>query len=170
MGSEQLLMTNNTTFTWEPVAYLLNCGLHALGYRHWIEGVADKRTPYDPNWEEYQNLEKQNAFRILAVRHNGDLIGYAGVRIFSSLQSREVLCGYIQEYYVAPEFRRGTMAGLGLFREIERQLIPLKVNMLSVGDRDIVLRERGGLGRFFKLLGYRSGERLWFKPLGIAHV
>jgi acetyltransferase (GNAT) family protein len=168
-GRGGVILGMKITFTFEPVAYLLSCGLHALGRLHWEEGIFDKSTfPYEPNWEEYEALERQNAFRIIAVRADGKLIGYAGVKVFHDIQSQNVLCAYIQEYFVLPEFRNGTMAGIGMFRHIETQLTALKVKVIFLGDKEFVRGDRGGLGKLFDYLGYESREKIRRKILVAA--
>jgi hypothetical protein len=162
-------MVRDIQFTWEPVSYLLSCGLHDLGHQHWLEGVPDKDTfPYDPDWEGFEELEKANIFRIIAVRYRGSLVGYAGVRIFRNMQSRNVTCAYIQEYYISPAFRKKGMSGIRLFRFIEQQLEIMKVRHVCVENRWIVRKERGGLGRLFDFLGYGSSGELRTKAIGVA--
>lgn len=159
----------NLTFTWEPVAYLLTCGLHDLGHQHWLEGVPDKISfPYDPDWEAYDRMEKNNSGRIIAVRWAGHLIGYADVRIFTSMQSKNVTCGYIQEYYITPRFRKKGMCGIKLFRFIEEQLRLMKVQHVAIEERDIVRSDRGGLGNFFRFLRFNTHGKVWSKSLAEA--
>lgn len=154
------------TFTWEPVAYLLSCGLHDLGHKHWMEGVQEKSAfPYDPDWEAYKRIENSNEYKIIAVRWHGHLVGYAGVRIFSSIQSRGVTCSYVQEYYIEPKFRKKSMSGIKLFRFIHEQLKIMKVNHVAVHMPDIVRAERGGLGKFFKHLGYEPQGNLMARSI-----
>src|SRR3984885_9028683 len=85
------------TFTFEPISYLLSYGLAALAARHWEEGAVQNGVDeFDPDWEEYAAMERANMFRVVAVRADGKLIGYAGVRIFKSLLSRQKTCSFIQ--------------------------------------------------------------------------
>lgn len=159
-------MVNDLTFTWEPVAHLLSCGLHDLGHKHWLEGMQEKADfPYDPDWEGYQRAEAANDFRIIAVRWRGHLVGYAGVRIYQSLQSRGVTCSYIQEYYIEPKFRKKNMAGIKLFRFIHEQLKIMKVKHTALHLPDIVRADRGGLGKFFKFIGYKTQGNLWTRSV-----
>ena len=152
---------NELTFTWEPVAHLLSCGLHDLGHKHWLEGVQEKEAfPYDPDWETYQRIEDSNEYKIIAVRWRGHLVGYAGVRIFKSIQSRGVVCSYIQEYYIEPKFRKKNMSGIKLFRFIHDQLKIMKVQHVALHLPDVVRVVRGGLGKFFKFLGYEAQGNL----------
>lgn len=164
-GGSDFLM-NELTFTWEPITHLLSCGLHDLGHQHWLEGAPDKESfPYDPNWEVYHEIENANMFKIVAVRWRGHLVGYAGVRIFESMQSRGVMCSYIQEYYISPKFRTKGMSGIKLFRFIHEQLQLMRVYHVTVEQRDIVRAEDGGLDKFFDHLGYESHGKMRTKRL-----
>lgn len=147
------------SFTWEPISYLLSCGLAALAAQHWEEGAV-KHGEYDPNWEEYAAMERADMFRIVAVRADGRLIGYAGVRIFKSLLSREQTCSFVQEYYIDPLFRPFTGAGVKLFRFIEAQLRLMHVSHETIGEPPGL-----NLEKLFRRLGFKPQERLWSKEL-----
>lgn len=149
------------TFTFEPISYLLSCGLAALAAQHWREGAVQSGSDqFDPDWEEYEAMERANMFRIIAVRADGKLVGYAGVRIFKSLLSRNVTCSFVQEYYIDPLYRPFTGAGVKLFRFIEAQLRLMKVNRVTVGEPPALRLEK-----FFRHLRYVPQERLWSKEL-----
>jgi hypothetical protein len=154
-------MSANLTFTFEPIAYLLSCGLAALAARHWQEGAAQNGIhTFDPDWEEYAAMERADMFRVIAVRADGKLVGYAGVRIFRSMLSRHQTCSFIQEYYIDPLYRPFTGAGLKLFRFLEAQLRMMKVNRVTVGEPPKLQLEN-----FFRHLRYVPQERLWSKDL-----
>lgn len=162
----EYILMENLTFTWEPVVQLLADGLHDLGHKHWLEGVKEKALmPYDPDWEAYQRIENNNEFRIIAVRWQGHLIGYAGIRIYNSIQSRGVVCSYIQEYYIEPAFRKKSGSGIKLFRFIHEQLAIMKVDAVTIHQPDIVRSQRGGLGKFFKYLGYETQGAFWMREI-----
>ncbi len=146
------------TFQYEPVAHLLSCGLHDMCYRHWLETGQD--FPYDPDFEAYERLEKSNDFRILAVRFHGHLIGYAGIRIYKNLQSRNVSSCYIQEYFIEPKFR-SKGAGLQLFRVIGAHLKLMKIGYVTVHVPENIEK----VGKIFKHLKYNSKGVLWGKSL-----
>lgn len=156
-------MKRDLSFTWEPVAHLLSCGLHDMAYRHWAESKSNE-FPYDPDWEGYERLERDMVFRILAVRFQGHLVGYAGVRVYQNMQSRGVTCSYIQEYYVEPKFRP-MGAGLELFRTIEAHLRLMNVQHVTAHVPEWAMTSRGGLGRFFQYLGYAPKGNLWSKTI-----
>lgn len=145
-------------FQYEPVAHLLSCGLHDMGYRHWLETSRD--FPYNPDWAAYERLERDNAFRILAVRYQGHLIGYAGIRIYKNMQSRDVTCSYIQEYFIEKKFRpKG--GGLEMFRIIEQHLKIMKVNFVTMH----VPKNVPEIAKMFKHLGYEFQGELWGKAI-----
>ena len=146
------------TFQYEPVQKLLDDGLHAMAYQHWLEG--SREFEYNPNWESYKCLEAENVFRILAVRYDGKLAGYAGIRIFQNLQSRDVTCAYLQEYYIDPKYRpKG--GGLDLLRTIEKHLKLMKVKRMLVE----VPTEVEEVGKVFVHLGYKPQGKLMGKTL-----
>jgi len=149
------------SFTSEPISYLLGCGLAALAAQHWREGAVQNRVhEFDPDWEGYPAMERANMFRVVAVRADGKLVGYAGVRIFRSLLSRKQTCSFIQEYYIDPLYRPFTGAGIKLFRFIETQLRAMNVSRETIGEPPGLY-----LGKFFRHLGFVPRERLWSKDL-----
>jgi hypothetical protein len=149
------------TFTWEPISYLLSCGLAALAAQHWREGAVQNGVhEFDPDWEEYAAMERANMFRVVAVRADGKLVGYAGIRIFRSLLSRAKTCSFVQEYYIDPLYRPFTGAGIALFRFIETQLRAMNVSRETIGEPPHL-----ELARLFRRLGFKPQERLWSKDL-----
>jgi hypothetical protein len=152
-------------FTWEPIGLLLEHGLHDLGHQHWLEG--SKEIPYDPDWEAYQAIENANMFRIISVRWKGHLIGYAGVRIFSSMQSRGTTCAYIQEYFISKKFRKKNMSGIKLFRFIEDQLKLMKVSRAILEQPYAVAVDSEGLNKFFDFFGYEARGTMRTKEIGV---
>lgn len=160
------ILMDKLTFTWEPILYLRTQGLGDMSYRHWLEAQTEKELlPYDPDWNGYVRLEKANNLRIIAVRWSGNLIGYAVVRIFDSLQSKGVACSYIQEYYIELKFRKRGAPGLKLFRFIQDQLKIMKVRQVTTHFPEMVRSDRGGLGKFFKFLGYKPAGHIWTRSV-----
>lgn len=138
----------------ENLAVLLKDGLHELARRHW-EAADNTGEEYDPDWSRYQEMENCNILRWLAVRQDGKLVGYASMLVTPHLHSRKINRGVIQDYFIAPEYRSG-FAGVRLFREIHKIMRAVNANLVLASDR-------GGLGKFFKFLGYFKGETIWVK-------
>ena len=154
------------TFTWEPIEYMRRHGLDDMSRKHWAEAQTDKALlPYDLDWDGYNALEKSNNLRVVAVRWQGHLIGYAVVRIFDSLQSKGVTCSYIQEYYIEPKFRKRGAPGVKLFRFVLDQLKIMKVRQCTTHFPEMVLAERGGLAKFFRFMGFKPAGYIWTRSV-----
>lgn len=153
-------------FRWEPLSYLLDTGLHQLAERHWNEVGYDKDLlKYNPNWPQYKAMEDQNILRWMALRIDGALVGYASVIITQSLHDRDVCCAIVQDFYLAPEHRKG-FAGVKIFWVLETQLKALGVKHIAAAERIMTAPEERSTSKLFEYLGFHSDERIWTKSIG----
>lgn len=148
---------------WEPLNYLLKTGLAELGARSWDECGLDKDTfNYDPDFARYGRMEEANILKFLAVRDEGELVGYASVIITQNLHDRNVSVGIVQDVFIAPERRAGGTADK-LMDTLESQLMSIKCQHLSIAARNPVAL------RWLKRKGYNSHEWICTKPLRSIH-
>lgn len=150
-------------YKWEPLVYLLNTGLAELGERSWQETGNDKGLcSYNPDWERYKRMEDENILRFMAVREEGNLVGYASVIMTSSFHDKDVICAIVQDFFLAPESRKG-FAGVKLFWVLEEHLKNLGVKQIAAAERLMVSADKGGVGKVFEYLDFHCNERIWTK-------
>lgn len=164
MPSMVIAIYRNLTFSYEPLAWLLQCGLAVLAARSWQESWADSGLHFDPDWERYQRMEDEGLMRLLAVRKKGELVGYASVLVGHNLHDRKALCAVVQDFFMAPE-ARGGFNGLKLFLVLETSLKALGVKQIALAERLDAFKERGGMGKFFSRLGMQCAEKIWTKTI-----
>lgn len=114
---------------------------------------------FDPDWLRYQAMETAGEMRMLAARADDELVGYACIRLHTSLVDKKIYMAVVQDIYLKPAARKG-LIGAVFVSEIEKIVAHLNVDI-------IIIAERGnGTGALFEWLGYHSGEKVWTKRLG----
>jgi len=144
---------------WEPLAALLDDGLHAIVEKHWHEvGVHKEDVPLSVDYEKYRTLEAQGILKLISARQGDRLVGYASFLVLPHLHYSRTLHALNDAIFVDPAVRG---AGIKLIREAERGL----ADMARPGSVRIVYHvkhaveaERGTLGPVFERLGYRAFE------------
>jgi len=117
----------------EPLSYLLLHGLPDLAYEMWVESeVKHKHAVYGPDWEAYQALQDKDILRFIAMREDGNLIGYVSIVIETYTQQADLLMASFRDIFVAAS-KRGYAAKLVRFAE--RQLSELGVKRVLGGAR-----------------------------------
>ena len=140
--------------------------LKSLHEAHWAETESPYRTgDADPDYEGLVDLEMKRQLVTFTVRklpHNG-LCGILGFYLGADLHQAGQGLATEMEFYLKPEFRRGTIAArlLAYSEDVLRKLGVLRVEM---SDKQPV----GGvdLSRFLARRGYRMCTRLYHKTLG----
>lgn len=150
-------------FRWEPLSYLLQTGLAELGARSWDECGLDKETfKYDPDFARYGRMEQSDILRFMAVRDQGELIGYASVIVHNNLHDKNVCVAVVQDIFIVPEKRNGGTADK-LMDMLESQLMSIKCQHISIASRN------EAASRWLSRQGYHSNERIWTKSLRSIH-
>jgi len=115
-------------------------------------GEQSSDMPLDPNVEGYAGLDKAGMLQILTARQDGKLIGYCIFVISQSLQSRKVIVGTQNLWFVTKEKRRGGIAGRLYLKSIAL--------MRAKGVKNIYphyyVRGDAKLKRFFERLGAKE--------------
>ena len=155
------------SFGWESLDRLLNDGLEAMALRDWQEVDTDQQhIPHDPDWDHYRAQNQAGAYRIVAARRNGRLIGYNAFFMGHHTRHRGVVFAQNDVIYLEPEQRRG-MIGVRFINESERLLKAagaVKVRYDSM--RQVRLGSKGGtLGDLFQKLGYTHEAQVFSKVL-----
>lgn len=148
------------TCTIEPLAYLWDHGLEELTRRAYEEVVKlDGIFNYDPDWERYQEMERNNNLRFFALRTNHILCGYAAVIIENSLIDRTKRVAVVHSIYVLPEHRAGMLTGPEFILCIEKQLYDIKTDVI------IIAEPQNKIGKVYSKMGFIPQETMWAKVL-----
>lgn len=146
----------------EPVAYLLAHGLMELARNHWSETRFQLEHPddaYDPDWDAYQRMEACNLLRFVAMREDGNLIGYVSVVVDTDIHNRKLVTATIRDIYVSQD-KRGHAPKL--IRYTESLLPEMGVKRILVGE------QVNGVtmpGRFYRAMKYTHRENVYGKTI-----
>jgi len=144
----------------EPLSYLLLHGLPDLAYEAWQElEFEHPETPYAPDWESYQRLEDGYFLRFFALREDGNLIGYASVRMENDEHRNGLKMAFFNDIYVT-RTKRGHAAKL--VKHVERSMSLLGVRRIQGGHK---VTAKVDAGKFFEVMGYEPMEIIYAKVL-----
>lgn len=111
--------------------------LEALAPAHWREVTRPALQPHLPlhiHWEVYAALEQSGQLRLLTVRVDDALVGYATALLYEHLHSQGVFCASINNYYIDPAYREGGL-GLQLLAAMRESLRDDGVQYLTIGTK-----------------------------------
>ena len=155
------------SFAWESLDRMLNDGLEALALRDWEEVEVDHAAqPHDPDWDFYRQQNAVGAYRIIAARRNGRLIGYNAFFIGNHSRHRGLIFAQNDVLYLDPTQRRG-MVGVRFLTESAAMLKRagvVKVRYDSMRNVRLGAHE-GTLGDLFEKLGYTLEAEVFTKLL-----
>jgi hypothetical protein len=147
------------TFQQEPFEQAYGDAAPALE-THYDEIAEDKNVigRIDPDLTVYRSLEKAGKLRILTARDGEKLVGYYVAFLTRNLHYN-ILCATEDMYYLAPEYRQGTL-GIKLFIEAEKMIREAKA-VITVAKTKVSHNH----GIIFERLGYRPFEHVYMKVL-----
>lgn len=128
---------------------------------HWEE-IGQNKIKMKLNFdvEKFELLDSRGMIHIVAVRNDEKLIGYHASIIDTLLHYKHVLAAKGDAYWLAPEFRKGTI-GIKLLKEVERTLRARGVQVIY--DITKLYFDHGAI---FERLGYKPIERVYSKWIG----
>jgi GNAT superfamily N-acetyltransferase len=127
---------------------------------HWEEIALDRDTvPLEPDWGRYKLLEDAGILKVLTVRHDGNLIGYAAYLVNINLHYMSQTDAIADVLYVTPEHRK-SMIGLTLLSKSEEMLKPLGVTRIIQHTK-----LNNSIGPVLERAGYKAFEMLYAKRL-----
>jgi GNAT superfamily N-acetyltransferase len=129
---------------------------------HWQEIARDKGDILlDPSVDHYVNFEQQGNLQIVAARHDGVLIGYHVTIVREHLHYKSSLSGYVDLYFIHPDYRRGRIA-LNMFKYAEEMLRKRGCQRMFTGVP--VCKD---ISNLFNHMGHQETERVHTKFLGV---
>lgn len=128
---------------------------------HWEEIALDKdKIKLAPDYERYLALEKAGILHVITARCGTELVGYHISFVTPHMHySNDLMC-FTDIFFLKREYRKG-LAGLGLFRAIEREMRKLGVKKLVTGCKVHL-----DLGVIFRRLGWTMTDHLYAKYIG----
>jgi hypothetical protein len=133
----------------------------ALFRDHYKEAGSFDGLPLDPNVEMAKSLERQGQFLAMTARLGGEMIGYIVFLINPSFESRHVMLGFQNIFYVKPE-HRGKL-GTKLHKAAVAALKAQGVMMIIMRSG---VRARGPSQKFlFQRMGAQSMGEIYSLPL-----
>lgn len=140
----------------EPIRYMLLNGLMELS--HEFKETLEPDDEYNPNWQKYIRMEDNNTLRGVAMRENGDLIGFASVIMDDDSHQNGKQIAVIHDIFVTKS-KRGHAPKMQKF---------IEENVFSLGVHELLGSQRMNYevtGKFYEAMGYKPKEVLWAKGL-----
>lgn len=151
-------------YAYEPIEYLLKTGLPDLCLECW-EKMDDGfyKEVFSPDWKMYKEQEDNKNLGFISMRNCGKLVGYAVIKVNRDIHQEDQLVALLHDIYITDDMRGHATA---FFHHIERFSEKLGAYCIDVAERLSIDAGRGGVGRFYKMLGYKPMETIHRKILG----
>lgn len=152
------------TYRYEPLTYLLNTGLSDLCLEC-FEKMDDGfyKEIFSPDWKMYKEQEDNKNLGFISMRDGDVLVGYAVIKINRDIHQENLLIALLHDIYITDSMRGHATA---FFHHIEKFSEQLGAYCIDVAERLSIDNERGGIGKFYKFLGYNPMEVIHRKILG----
>ena len=131
--------------------------MEALFPVHYEELCVTKDFPLAPDYDAYKRLAENGMLRVVTVRADAELIGYAVFIVQPHLHYRTCLTAFEDIYYLKKEYRLGRV-GIRLFKYAEDVLKRIGVNRIIMHTK--VHQDNS---RLFEYLGYKNTDKLFTK-------
>ena len=152
MDETKSSISPDITYQREHVLQVLD-ELKPLLQQHWEELALDKdQIPLDPNWPEYDRLEKSLNYHFYTIRDQGELIGYFGCVIGPHMHYKQTPHAITDLFWINPAYRK---LGIGreFFSNIENLLKQLSIKKVVCGAKATVNHQK-----FFESLGWTLSD------------
>ena len=144
----------------EPLSYMLLHGLVDISFEAYQELEHEHLDqPYNPDWEAYQRLEKEDRLRFFSLREGENLIGYASIVLDKDIHREGVMFGSFRDIFITKK-KRGYAPFFVKF--VEKCLCEMGVKRVYAADR---LFSNNEAWRFYQAMGYDPQECVWGKTL-----
>ena len=120
----------------------------------------DHGVPLDPMVEVYRSREADGSLMMVIGREEGAIVAYMVCFVAPGLHYRSCLTCSPDIFFVAPEKRNG-MAGMRMFRFVEKELKRRGVKRWSVGSK--VQHDASGLFRYLGFEPVETTYEKWFE-------
>lgn len=132
-----------------------------LWEEHYEEIAVQKdKMAMKPDVHLFQTMEAGGSLHILTVREKGKMVGYHITFIRPHAHYADVLCGFVDAYFISPSCRKG-MVGVKLFKEAEKTMKARGVKKIFTGTKN-----SKNMSKIFEYLGWKPTEQLFSKWIG----
>ncbi len=132
-----------------------------LWKEHYDEiAVMKDKIAMNPNVAIYKEMENLGILHILTARESGKMIGYHVTFVRPHLHYRDMLCGFVDAYFLSAGKRKG-MNGVKMIKEAENSLKKRGVQKLFSGTK-----QAKNMSRVFEYLDWKLTEQLFTKWIG----
>lgn len=145
-------------FRWERFSAIAH-DLPPLFARHWREIALNQDfIPLAPDFDRYYALDLQGILRILTVRHEGLLVGYAFLLFGPHLHYATTPYGHGDMFWIDPLYRQG-WTGVKLFKELIRGTREMGGAILQLSIK--LHFENGRVAKLLTRLGFHPVETMY---------
>ncbi len=128
---------------------------------HWKElALNQDQVPLSPQWEVYLRREAMGKLLFVSVREAGKIIGYYIGFVSPGLHYSTCLTCITDIFFIHPD-KRGSRAGIGLFKFLESELKRRGVQRWFVGSK-----VHADASPLFERLAFEKVETFYSKWLG----
>ena len=120
----------------------------------------NSRLPLAVGWQELLRLESQGMLCILTARDGPRLVGYVCNLVRSHLFAVGTLHGFVEAYYLLPEYRRG-WNGYNLLKRNDEMLVQVGCKLILITAE--MRHKQGRSSALLKRLGYAPEATTWVK-------
>lgn len=139
--------------------YFKDC--QKLWKEHYDEiAVMKDKIAMNPNIAFYQEMENSGILHLLTVRDEGEMIGYHISFVRPHPHYADMLCGFVDAYFLTPSKRKG-MIGVKMIKKAEESLKARGVRKLFTGTKN-----SKDMSKIFEYLGWHLTEQLFTKYIG----
>ena len=129
--------------------------------KHWELVALNKgEIKLDPNWNEYQRLDKAGILQVFTAREGGRLVGYYVLTVSKSIHYQEHFFAVNDVLFVLPESRAG-LTGYKLIKFVEEYCKECGVSLLMINTKVHI-----PFDSLMTRMGYDLIERVYSKFLG----
>ena len=134
----------------------------ALAQAHWQETEGYRHgQQFKPEFDRYEKYDACGWFFVATARHDGVMVGYAGMYITPSMHTQEIIATE-DTWFLLPEYRKGRNA-IEFCKFVEAEC-------RKRGAVEICMTAKlgNGAGRILEYLGYDMVSKQYSKKLGSA--
>lgn len=130
-----------------------------LASEHWRETEGYRHgQQFAPDLARYLQYEEVGYYVMFTVRHEGRMVGYAGLYFTPSMHTQELICTE-DTWFLLPEHRKGRNA-IDFYKFLEAEC--RRRGVVEIG---VTAKLTNGAGRILEYLGYREVSKQYSKPL-----
>lgn len=149
--------SNQVVISRETLASVRAARVEDLLVRHWEEIAHYKDIPLEVHWPTYEAAEAVGGLRIFTARVNGELVGYACLRVHYNPHYCSSLQALQDVLFLAPEYRNA---------RIGRQLVAYADASVAAEGVQVTYQHskvRQPIDALLERQGYELVERIWAK-------